>query len=454
MDDQTLISEDIPAPATISTVLQVLLSVRGVLDISSDNTRPSSADQATLLDSLALFLSSATSDVTAVALDGKTTLFVAKNHKFGPNPKVVYSSLLQVLLSDKTEPRPTIPITRWLLMNCTELVRSRLKKFQDALTHPGVRDEVKKQVEIFESRLPGLEPSAEHQAIAAIFQSKGYNGAADMLRLIDDITKTTSDVIALVGKPKSPIITPTDDMLDQFTRLAAMCHAFARCHFTSWIATSPALSNLQRIIRRCLKIDQFYIAPTRFIKLREKKESFLQNLKIVVLDPPPPSQFSHTKTLAEALKTLGFSKAPTDAQERNWRQSATASAHAELQIIRHFHLKGLPVSYIGCNKRSCWCCAAYMDSFNAEFNTHWRTRASHGKPYSGWRLPPAKEGEKDFERLRNVNGRFWGKLKAQAISLLRDFHHRPSPSDSRYSGSISSDEEMAKELETRVQDDW
>ena len=42
---------------------------------------------------------------------------------------------------------------------------------------------------------------------------------------------------------------------------------------------------------------------------------------------------------------------------------------------------------IGCNKRSCLCCALWIYSYNAKFGTGWLTSGSHGKPYATWALP-------------------------------------------------------------------
>ncbi|KAI5980643.1 hypothetical protein EDC04DRAFT_2917647 [Pisolithus marmoratus] len=66
--------------------------------------------------------------------------------------------------------------------------------------------------------------------------------------------------------------------------------------------------------------------------------------------------------------------------------------HAEIRII--LYLDSLPdrtrsphLRPVGCSKRSCLCCALWIQSYNNVFKTKWLTSGTHGKPYSAWALP-------------------------------------------------------------------
>jgi hypothetical protein len=78
----------------------------------------------------------------------------------------------------------------------------------------------------------------------------------------------------------------------------------------------------------------------------------------------------------------------------NWtrQQSVHAHVHAEIRIILHFGQLSpddLSVHPIGVSKRSCFCCALWIESHNHIFTTQWMTSRSHGKPYANWALPGA-----------------------------------------------------------------
>ncbi|RDB28239.1 hypothetical protein Hypma_001498 [Hypsizygus marmoreus] len=85
---------------------------------------------------------------------------------------------------------------------------------------------------------------------------------------------------------------------------------------------------------------------------------------------------------------------------RNWeqRRCIRPCIHAELRIILHLSSlspAGLSAELsqkytpqaIGCSKRSCLCCALWIDSFKVGTNKMWVISGSGGKAYSNWALP-------------------------------------------------------------------
>jgi hypothetical protein len=79
----------------------------------------------------------------------------------------------------------------------------------------------------------------------------------------------------------------------------------------------------------------------------------------------------------------------------NWEQSRTVHTciHAELRIMLHLSsmspVESSTVRPIGVSKRSCLCCALWMQLYNRIFRTNWMTSGSHGRPYATWALPGA-----------------------------------------------------------------
>jgi hypothetical protein len=78
----------------------------------------------------------------------------------------------------------------------------------------------------------------------------------------------------------------------------------------------------------------------------------------------------------------------------NWgrQQTVHALVHAEVRIILHLgplSPDDLSVHPIGVSKRSCLCCALWIESHSCISGMRWMTSGFHGKPYANWALPGA-----------------------------------------------------------------
>lgn len=69
------------------------------------------------------------------------------------------------------------------------------------------------------------------------------------------------------------------------------------------------------------------------------------------------------------------------------KRKSRSNAHAELTILEHFYANGLEFldndRYIGCSKRSCYCCDIYMRMHPSQP----ALRPCHGRIWKNWRFP-------------------------------------------------------------------
>lgn len=113
----------------------------------------------------------------------------------------------------------------------------------------------------------------------------------------------------------------------------------------------------------------------------------------------------------------------------------------------------LPARPIGVSKRTCLCCALWIESYNQIFGSRWLTSESHGKSYANWALPRVacsyavgEDGRSsiDIAVLEAVSARL-----ADALAWLLPGQRR-IPDQYVSSDESSSNKQGASEFEARV----
>ncbi|KAJ3735073.1 hypothetical protein DFJ43DRAFT_71172 [Lentinula guzmanii] len=146
-----------------------------------------------------------------------------------------------------------------------------------------------------------------------------------------------------------------------------------------------------------------------------------------------PSRLNQTTVRRYVSPTCSVEKAQKIFYQR---QKQSLQVHAELQIILHLARTHVPIEnvfqYMGCSKRSCFLCKAFLDSFGSI-----ETRGCHGKLYNQWSIPAIQRIElKMKERLEDTVNRMWDILlqelhkPLQTLAALSESSNGTTPASS------------------------
>ncbi|KAH7885619.1 hypothetical protein F5I97DRAFT_1420620 [Phlebopus sp. FC_14] len=139
--------------------------------------------------------------------------------------------------------------------------------------------------------------------------------------------------------------------------------------------------------------------------------------------------FGHS--LSECDQERLAHKFPKMQNEWSNSRNITICLHVEIRLL--LHLSGPSIGQdqpmpIGCSKRTCPCCALWIEAYNREFNTNWQTSDSGGKPHAGWALPGPSYAHVNDAVLDQVSQRLIDKLEAILLPTKSAFSFDDRPS--------------------------
>ena len=172
-----------------------------------------------------------------------------------------------------------------------------------------------------------------------------------------------------------------------------------------------------------LKIHAIPVDKKRF-KAPSNMPSLTQTMAQLGLDVTPQALEKHVVKRFRGKRPT-VSEITKEFQDRQRRDGYI---HAEVQIILYLMRNSLtlPMKYIGCSKKSCFMCTAFLESLEPPYTT----RRCHGKLYHKWIVPnivvckPAQE-QSFVESIRQL----LGMLKSELLRpLAKPIPHVPESS--------------------------
>ncbi|KAJ4000321.1 hypothetical protein F5050DRAFT_1839842 [Lentinula boryana] len=141
-------------------------------------------------------------------------------------------------------------------------------------------------------------------------------------------------------------------------------------------------------------------------------------------------------------------------QKFDERQKQSLQVHAELQIILHLAQSRVTIEnlfqYMGCSKRSCFLCKAFLNSFGSI-----ETRGCHGKLYNQWSIPGIQRIELTMkERLEDTVSRMRDillqelRMPLQTLAALAESSNGTTPASSS-AASILIPERPSKKMKVQ-----
>ncbi|GBE80256.1 hypothetical protein SCP_0214710 [Sparassis crispa] len=375
-----------------------------------------------ILDVIAICLTTGEpGDVVAVAFDReqRLSLVLAKNG----SPTLEDELATQNLISAITDPEVAyaMDIFHTLLSRCRVNMEKRMSNLHQSISlfvvdlDSALQEYVPKSIE---DEFPD----------STRFRRENYGDIAPPFRTM------LQDLVRMIGDSSAVPLVPDDVELSRsrFGDLYVVAIALLRSRFLGHLCADKNLLNAaqrgrgEKLKRRLAKVCQYYGGVTKLI--RNAKRYFPDghipyrwiNNRFI---GSGEGQFELCNDYLDAVqRAFGYPLSPqtVNALEQrfpdmlsNWarRRTVNTCVHAELRIILHLssasshprRTVGPPEQEaIGCSKRSCFCCALWIDAYNDEFKTEWLTSGSHGKPYATWALPGPSYAHARIRSGKNV----------------------------------------------------
>jgi len=362
-------------------------------------------DEVRLLDAIAVALTTGKAgDVFAAAFDKREhfVLVLAKNGPPTPTDTAAANELFSLIA--KPGVTNALHLFPFLIRRCGANINKRIRKLHASIQSTELRS-------AFASALQTYVPLAD---IQAEFPGPRENYPSGMYKdgsfhtvwnfLVEDITVKTSSGLNL----EEPLASKW-----KYAGLWCSADTLVRSRFLKTLVDDHNLwdveckKRVERLKRQMRKVGQYISGISHFI--RAAKRLPISHRWVTDIFPDTEEGVfdlcdSPHDAVARGLEEPYLSPEIVDTLQKhyrlmlsNWERQRTVHArlHAELRII--LYLSQAPpfdprTHPIGVSKRSCLCCALWIDGYNRIFHTRWLTSGSHGKPYANWALPSAACG--------------------------------------------------------------
>jgi hypothetical protein len=351
-----------------------------------------------ILDAIAVALATGQhGDVFAAAFDKRQQiqLVLAKNGPPAPEDIAAADKLMSLIGNPDTH--DSMDIFPFLIQRCGANMDKRILNLNTSLQE--IRNDFKLTLETY---IPTDDIQNEFP-LAEVYLEK-YGDAVPLFNIV------LTDLVNLIIDSTAQGLNPEDihSSKGQYANLFLYADTLSRSRFLDKLVNSRSLLEVEgrqraaRLKRRLYKVCQ-YVSGIQY--LIEEAKRFL---------PIPHRWVTDTFTgtgegvfdlcdnahdaVSRGLKQPSLSPEIINRLDMyfphiqsNWvaHQTVHACVHAELRILLHLSLPSPNplVQPIGVSKRSCFCCALWIDTHNDIYRTEWMTSGSHGKPYANWAFP-------------------------------------------------------------------
>ncbi|KIL60041.1 hypothetical protein M378DRAFT_180581 [Amanita muscaria Koide BX008] len=395
------------------------------------------------LDTVAVLLTTGEpNDVTAVTLDkrGKLELVIAKNRC----PTYADDAAVRNLISLLTNPAIDDPedIFPSIMTYCLKNINKRQLQLHESLSQflPTVK-------QVLQQYSPSLLPTDDELP----------NLAAYLCFTHSDPTMDFNDIIVNIFQfclthSQHPL--DSNDKDASYKAYSALClgaHVLSHSQFLNKLTCDSQhptwQQEAQKLKQRLLKVHQycFGIRPlvlrvNRLFQNREIPYRWVDLSVIPYYGEKKPFEISpsfkeallHVPVMDPAQTVQNIQKKHPSMFQQPWLSSIHTCIHAEIQIIIDLNPPTLSTQSsfncngpqepraIGCSERSCFCCTAWIESFNCQFSTQWRTSGYHNKPYTNWALP-AVAYDMDGEGKSRIDRDVLRKVEIELVDVLEQF---------------------------------